>query len=121
MFSTSTTASRSSSCSSTVTSGMTSLLVSLPRGPSARDLLGLQVTVHEVDLLEPAKALADVLRTDLSDALDGFELGVGGRKHLVQAPELPHDLLDHELRQPRDAAEDPMAARGDGVVERVEL
>ncbi len=34
----------------------------------------LQVAVHEVDLLQPAKALADVLRPDLSNALHHLEL-----------------------------------------------
>ena len=67
---------------------------------------GLQVAVHEVDLLQPAKALADVLRADLPDALDRLQLGVGGGEHLVEPAELAHDLRDDELRQPRDAAED---------------
>jgi hypothetical protein len=30
---------------------------------------GLQIAVHEVDLLQPAKALADVLRPDLPHSL----------------------------------------------------
>jgi hypothetical protein len=33
------------------------------------------VAVHEIDLLQPAKALADVLRADLPDALDRFQFG----------------------------------------------
>ena len=36
-------------------------------------------------------------------------------------PNSPHDPLDHQLRQARDAAEDAVAARRDGMVERVEL
>src|SRR3954451_11249242 len=83
--------------------------------------LGLQVSVHEVDLLETAKALADVLRPDLADALDLLELGVGGRKHLVQPPEFPNDLLDDQPGQARDAPQDPVAPRRDGIVERVDL
>src|SRR3712207_4082373 len=67
---------------------------------------GLQVTVHEVDLLQPAKALADVLRADLSHALDRLELRVGGGEDLVQPAELADDVLDHQLRQARDAPED---------------
>jgi hypothetical protein len=39
---------------------------------------GLQVAVHEVDLLQTAKALADVLRTYLPYSLNRFELGVRG-------------------------------------------
>ena len=81
----------------------------------------LQVTVHEVDLLQPAKALADVLRADLAHALDRLELGVAGGEQLVEAAELADDLRDDQLRQPRDAAEDAVAARRDGVVERVQL
>ena len=46
---------------------------------------GLQVTVDEVDLLQTAQALTDVLRTDLTHALDRLQLGVGGGQHLVQS------------------------------------
>src|SRR4051812_4484404 len=79
---------------------------------------GLQIAVHEVDLLETAKALADVLRPDLADALDRFQLGVGGGEDLVQPAELADDVLHHELRQPRDAAQDAVAAGRDGIVQR---
>src|SRR4051794_21068619 len=72
-------------------------------------LLGLQVTIHEVDLLQPAKALADVLRTDLSNALDGLELRVRCGEDLVESAELADDVLHHEAREPRDAAEDAEA------------
>jgi hypothetical protein len=81
----------------------------------------LQVAVHEVDLLQAAQALADVLGADLSDALDRLELRVGRGEDAVQTAELADDLSDDELRQPRDAAEDAVAARRDGIVERVEL
>src|SRR5215213_6162733 len=81
----------------------------------------LQVAVHEVDLLQPAKALADVLRADLPHALDRLQLGVGGGEKLVEAAELADDVLHHELRQARDAPEDPEAAWRDGEVERVDL
>src|SRR6478672_2008292 len=84
-------------------------------------VLGLQVAVHEVDLLQPAKALADVLRPDLSDPLDRLELRVGRGEHLVQTAELLDDLLDDELRQAGDAPEDPVAAGRHRIVERVEL
>ena len=86
-----------------------------------RSVSRLQVAVHEVDLLQPAKALADVLRPDLADALDRLELGVRRGEDAVEAAELAHDLADDELRQARDAPEDPVAARRDGIVERVEL
>ena len=35
---------------------------------------GLQIAIHEIDFLQPAKALADVLRPQIADAVDGFEL-----------------------------------------------
>src|SRR5215217_8992106 len=81
----------------------------------------LQVAVHEVDLLQPAKALADVLRTDLPHALHGLQLRVGGGEDLVQPPELADDVLHHELGKPWDAAKDAVAAGRDGKVERVDL
>src|SRR5277367_41910 len=74
-----------------------------PRG--GRDS-SLDVAVHEVDLLKPAQTLADVLRPYLPHSLDGLELGVGPSQQLIEATELAHDLVDHELRQPRDAPED---------------
>src|ERR1039457_4103495 len=58
----------------------------------------LQVAVHEIDLLQPAPALADVLRPDLPHALDPLQLDVGGGQQLVQAPELAHDLSDDQPR-----------------------
>src|SRR5918997_1157965 len=81
----------------------------------------LQIAVHEVDLLQPAKALADVLRTDLTHAVDRLQLGVGGGEDLVEPAELAHDVLHHQLREPGDASQDAVAAGGDGIVERVDL
>src|SRR5689334_9689799 len=115
MFSSSGT-SRSSTSVASLTSGMVSLL----RGVRYY-VLRLQIAVHEVDLLQPAQALADVLGADLSDAFDGLELGIRGGEHLVQPAELLDDLLYDELGQPRDAAEDPVAARRHRIVQRVEL
>src|SRR5438270_1160650 len=83
--------------------------------------LRLQIPVHEIDLLQPAKALADVLRPHVPHAVDGLQLAVGRCEDLVQPGELAHDRLDHELRKPRNAAQDPIAARRDRVVEGVEL
>ena len=60
----------------------------------------MQVPVHEVDLLQAAKALADVLRPDFTDALHRLQLGVGGGQdpfsHAFDGlVRLPHqDLLD---------------------------
>src|SRR3954453_2931383 len=82
---------------------------------------GLQVPIDEVDLLQPAKALSDVLRVNLSDPLDGLQLRVRRGEQLVEAPELLHDLGDDELREPGHAAQDPEAARRDRVVEGVQL
>src|SRR3954467_6693860 len=82
---------------------------------------GLQIAIDEVDLLQTAKALTDVLRTHVSDPLDSLQLGVGGGQYLVQPRELAHYRLDHELRQARDAPEDPVAARRHGVVKGVQL
>src|SRR3954452_13080037 len=91
------------------------------RSGRSRRLSGLQVPVDEVDLLEPAKALADVLGADLAHALDRLQLGVGGGQQFVEPAELLDDLRDDELRQARDAPEDPEAARRDRVVQRVQL
>src|SRR4051812_24602889 len=81
----------------------------------------LQVPIDEIDLLQPAKALSDVLRANLSDALDGLELCVRRGEQLVEAPELLDDLGDDELREPGHAPQDPEAARRDRVVEGVQL
>src|SRR5947199_334543 len=81
----------------------------------------LQVAIHEVDLLQPAQALADVLGPDLSYPLDCLELGVRGGQQLVEASELADDLGDDDLRQPRYAPQHAVAARRDRVVERVQL
>src|SRR5882757_5691736 len=81
----------------------------------------LQVAVHEVDLLQPAQALADVLRPDLADTLDRLQVGVGRGQQLVETAELANDLRHDHLRQPRDAAEHAVTARRDRIVERVEL
>src|SRR3954447_20257411 len=110
---------------SVAVSGMVSSFIRVrpnagPPGPN-RGVSGLQIAVHEVDLLQPAKALADVLRADLANALDRFQLVVGGGEDLVQPAELAHDVLHDELRQPRDAPENAMPARGDGIVQGVDL
>src|SRR3954468_9417025 len=121
------TSSRSSSRCASAVSGMVGLLRGRPRGGPrgvggwGGSHSGLQVAVDQVDLLQAAQALADVLRADLAGALDRLELRVGGGEHLVQAAELGDDLLDDELRQARDAAQDPVAAGRDGEVERVDL
>ena len=81
----------------------------------------MQITVDEVDLLKPAKALADVLRAGLPDALDRLELGVGGRQDRLEAAEVVDDLLGHQPRQPRDPAERAVAARRDREVKGVGL
>src|SRR5918997_4626875 len=102
-------------------SGMVSSFIGVGPGAGPPGGSGLQVTVHEVDLLQPAKALADVLRTDLTHALDGLQLGVRRGEDLVEPAELADDVLDDQARQPRDAPEDAEAARRHGVVERVDL
>src|SRR5215208_30148 len=87
------------------------LLGSVAAHNSAAVSLGLQVAVHEVDLLQAAKALADVLGPHVSYSLHGLELGVGGGKDLFQPPELRHDGLDGQLRQAGYPPQDPVATR----------
>src|SRR3712207_9552440 len=78
--------------------------------------LRLQVPVDEVDLLQAAKALPDLLRAQLSDALDRLQLvGCGGQHH-VEASKLAHHALDRHLRKARDVAEDAISARRDREV-----
>src|SRR6185295_166435 len=92
-----------------------------PQNDGHPAVLGLQVTVHEVDLLQPAKALADVLRTDLPHAVDRLQLRIGGGEDLVQPAELAHDVLHHQLRKPWNAAKNAIPAGGDGIVQGVDL
>src|ERR1700728_319360 len=121
MYSTSrgTSSSSISSTSAVACGGMMSSFVAADRRTARVSLLGqvsvaslsgfassLQVAVHEVDLLQPAQALADVLRPDLPHALDRLELGVGRSQQLVQATELTHDPRDRQPRQPRNPPED---------------
>src|ERR671917_1277206 len=104
--------SRTSMCSSSITSGMVpSFSRPRPRPRGASGCLGLQVSIHEVYLLQPAKALADVLRPYLPHALDRFQLGVGRGNHLLQPSEFADDLLHDQSRQARYASEDAIAAR----------
>src|ERR1700681_4509852 len=63
----------------------------------------LQVAVHEIQLLQPAQALANVLRPDLPHALDRLELRVAGGRQLVEPLKLVDDLGDHQFGQPWDA------------------
>src|ERR1700730_6613868 len=109
MYSTSRVASSSTISSSSIVWGMVSSLVGGRPGGGLDSRL--QVTVHEVDLLQPAKALTDVLRTDLSDPLDRLELGVTGGQQLIETAELLDDLAHHQLGQPGDAPHDAVAAR----------
>src|SRR3954465_3767395 len=92
-----------------------------PGGAANGLLLGLQVAIHEGGLLQPAKALADVLRTDLSHALDGLELRVRRGEDLVEPAELADDVLHDETGKSGDAPEDAEASRRHRVVERVDL
>src|SRR6476646_4461344 len=110
---------------SVAVSGMVSSFIRVrpdagPPGPN-RGISCLQVAVHEVDLLQPAKALADVLRTDLANALDRLQLRIGGSEDLVQPAELADDVLHHQLGKPGDAAEDAVSTGRDGKVECVDL
>src|SRR5215218_2889087 len=118
MCSSSTTISRSSICSS-VNSVMMASFSSGP--PCSPRWSGLQVTVHEVDLLLTTKALADVLRPNLTNALDGLQLTVAGCQQLLQPAELLHDALHDQSWKTRDATENPVAPRRDGKVECVDL
>src|SRR6266498_2613217 len=102
------------SVSAWVVCGMVGLLVSVLD-------LGLQVAVHEIDLLKPPQALANLLRADLADALDALELTAGRGEHHVEGTELPDHVVDDGLGQAGDPAENPVAARRYREVERVEL
>src|SRR5689334_21527878 len=57
----------------------------------------LQVPIHQVDLLLAAKALADVLRPDLADSVDRFQLAIGGSQQFLESAELADDPLHHQF------------------------
>src|SRR3954470_11671295 len=100
MFSGSGTSRSSRSCSS-ITSGIgVSSLVAAECAPGRGCVLRLrlQVAIDEVDLLQPAQALADLLGPDLPDALDGLQFGVRRGKHVVQPTERAHDVRHDDLR-----------------------
>src|SRR4051812_19616862 len=108
MFSGSGAVSRSSSNWSSTVSGIgCSSLVSAVCRPCL--VLRLQVAIDEVDLLQPAQALADLLGPDPPHTLHGFELGIRGGEHLVEPAERLHDVGHDELRQARDAPQDAEA------------
>src|SRR5579864_681587 len=83
--------------------------------------LRLQIAINQVDLLLAAKALPDVLRSDLADSVDGLQLAIGGGEQLLQSPELVHDPLHHEFGQPGDAPQDAEPAWRYRVVEGVQF
>src|SRR5262245_13119434 len=102
-----------SSTTSSIASGIgSSFRRDGPAGPSA-----LQVAVDWVDLLKPAQALADVLRSPGPDALDGFEVIVARGEHLLQATELLDDPLHNQLGEARNSSQDAVAAGRYGEVE----
>src|ERR1700690_2876350 len=102
--STSASGSNSSSIKSTVAvPEMVSSLIARPLTAGTRSRL--QVAIHEVDLLQPPKALADVLRTDLSHALHVLELDIARSEQLVEAAKGMHDGGDDELRQAGNTTE----------------
>src|SRR3954452_19110542 len=105
MFSGSGTSRSSRSCSS-ITSGIgVSSLVATGCAPGRGCVLRLQVAIDEVDLLQPAQALADLFCPDVPAPLDGLQFVVRRGKHLVQTAERAHDVCHYELRQSRDPAE----------------
>src|SRR4051794_12952053 len=118
--------SKSSSSCSSVASGMVSSFVGGRAWHGAASWFGasvlrLQVPIHEIDLLQAAQALADLLRSHLADALDSFEVGVGGCEQVIHATELGDDVLHDDLGEARDAPQDPEPTGGHRIVKGVEL
>src|SRR3954469_17859815 len=108
MFSGSGAASRSSGSCSSIVSG-----IGVPpwwRPAAGLVSLRLQVAVNEVDLLQSAQVLADLLGPALPHALDRLPLGVRRGQHLVEPAERLHDVGHDEPRQARDAPEYAEAA-----------
>jgi hypothetical protein len=70
----------------------------------------LQVPIDQVDFLLSAKALADVLRPDLADTVDGLQLAIRRGEQLLESPKFGNDPLDNELGQPWYAAQDAETA-----------
>src|SRR5581483_12238531 len=70
----------------------------------------LQVPIHQVDLLLAAKALADVLRPDLADSVDGLQLAIGGGQQFLEPAELAHDPLHHQFGEPGNPSQDAEAS-----------
>ena len=95
-----------------------SFLAGRGEGP-AREWLRLQVAINEVDLLLTAKALADVLRPDLADSVDGLQLAVCGGEQLLKSSELFNDPLHDKLGQPWYAPQNTDTAWRYGIVEGV--
>ena len=60
----------------------------------------MQVPVHEVDLLLTAKTLADVLRPDLADSVDGLQLAATDGEQLLESSELTDDRKLNTLDYP---------------------
>src|SRR5436853_3286305 len=91
------------------------------KGPARHLQLRLQVAVNQVDLLLAAKALADVLRPDLADAVDGLQLAIGGGEQSLKSSEFVDDPLHNELGQSWNAPQDADSARRHGIIEGVQL
>ena len=81
----------------------------------------MQVPVNQVDFLLAAKALADVLRPDLADTVDGLQLAIRCGEQILEAAELGDDPLNDQPGQAWYAPKDAEAAWRDGIVEGVQL
>ena len=71
--------------------------------------LELEVAVDQIVLLEPPQALADLAGAHRADALDLFELRLGGAHERLEAVEVLDDVGDHALGQARDHRKDAVA------------
>src|SRR3954451_3743639 len=83
--------------------------------------LELQGAVDQVVLLQPAQPLANVTRANRPDAADRLEVALRRADDRLEVAEIRHDLPDDGLRQSGDVREDAVAARRDGVVERIDV
>src|SRR5713226_5106611 len=86
-----------------------------------KSLLELQISIHQIVLLEAAEPLADLPGPDGPDPRDRLEVPLGGPQDRVEPFQVRHHLSDHLLRQARDVREDAEAPWRHGAVERVDV
>src|SRR4051812_21730932 len=81
----------------------------------------MQEPINEVDLLQAAESLTDLLRPGGIHAVDLFKVDVVGRHKSFEPVERAHQVRDGQLRKAGDATKRAVAAGAHALVKGVDL